>query len=58
MAKVAFLGLGVMGYPMAAHLKGRGAFGIGDHQWLVFAGRGSQHRQSQEQVAGILSRID
>ncbi len=24
MAKVAFLGLGVMGYPMAAHLKGRG----------------------------------
>ena len=24
MAKVAFLGLGVMGYPMAAHLKNRG----------------------------------
>ena len=25
MAKVAFLGLGVMGYPMAGHLKGKGA---------------------------------
>ena len=24
MAKVAFLGLGVMGFPMAGHLKGRG----------------------------------
>ncbi len=24
MAKVAFLGLGVMGYPMAAHLKNKG----------------------------------
>ena len=25
MAKVAFLGLGVMGYPMAGHLKNKGA---------------------------------
>ena len=31
MAKVAFLGLGVMGYPMAGHLKTRGA-----HDVVVF----------------------
>jgi 3-hydroxyisobutyrate dehydrogenase len=28
MAKVAFLGLGVMGYPMAGHLKGKGAYAV------------------------------
>ena len=28
MAKVAFLGLGVMGYPMAGHLKGKGAHAV------------------------------
>jgi 3-hydroxyisobutyrate dehydrogenase len=28
MAKVAFLGLGVMGYPMAGHLKGKGAHDV------------------------------
>jgi len=28
MAKVAFLGLGVMGYPMAAHLKGKGGHDV------------------------------
>ena len=28
MAKVAFLGLGVMGYPMAAHLKNKGGHDV------------------------------
>ena len=28
MSKVAFLGLGVMGYPMAGHLKGRGGHDV------------------------------
>ncbi|MCB1494214.1 MAG: NAD(P)-dependent oxidoreductase [Bauldia sp.] len=31
MAKVAFIGLGIMGYPMAGHLKARG-----DHELVVF----------------------
>lgn len=28
MAKVAFIGLGVMGYPMAGHLKARGGHDV------------------------------
>ena len=34
MAKVAFLGLGVMGYPMAGHLKVKGGDGIRHRQAL------------------------
>ena len=40
MAKVAFLGLGVMGYPMAGHLKNKGG-----HEVTVYNRNGCQGRQ-------------
>ncbi len=40
MAKVAFLGLGVMGYPMAGHLKAKGG-----HDVTVYNRTGGQVRE-------------
>ena len=40
MAEVAFLGLGVMGYPMAGHLKGRGG-----HDVVVYNRTAAQGRR-------------
>ena len=52
MAKVAFLGLGVMGYPMAGHLKNKGGHDLTVYnrtaakaeQWVAPASAGAAHR--------------
>ena len=47
MAKVAFLGLGVMGYPMAGHLKGKGG-----HDVTVFNRTAAKSEQWVKQYGG------
>ena len=50
MAKVAFLGLGVMGYPMAAHLKTKGG-----HEVTVYNRTTSKARKWVAQFGGRLA---
>src|SRR3954451_23663161 len=60
MAKVAFLGLGVMGYPMAGHLKGKGGHEITVYnrtsakaeQWVKEYGGGKIAKTPDEAAAG------
>src|ERR1043165_6238940 len=60
MAKVAFLGLGVMGYPMAGHLKNKGGHELTVYnrtvakaeQWVKEYGGGKVAKTPEEAVAG------
>jgi 3-hydroxyisobutyrate dehydrogenase len=47
MAKVAFVGLGVMGYPMAGHLKNKGG-----HEVTVYNRTGAKAQKWVEQYGG------
>lgn len=51
MAKVAFLGLGVMGYPMAGHLKNRGG-----HEVTVYNRTAAKSERWQKQYGGKVAR--
>lgn len=51
MAKVAFLGLGVMGYPMAAHLKNKGG-----HDVTVYNRTGAKAAQWVKQHGGAFAK--
>ncbi len=62
MAKVAFLGLGVMGYPMAGHLKNKGGHEVTVYnrtaakaeQWVAkFGGRSARHAQGGSRGPGL-----
>jgi 3-hydroxyisobutyrate dehydrogenase len=50
MAKVAFLGLGVMGYPMAGHLKNKGG-----HEVTVYNRTGAKAEQWAKQFGGKIA---
>src|SRR5919206_4519743 len=60
MAKVAFLGLGVMGYPMAGHLKNKGGHELTVYnrttakaeQWVKEYGGGRVAKTPEEAAAG------
>src|SRR2546430_3201167 len=60
MAKVAFLGLGVMGYPMAGHLKNKGGHEVTVYnrtaakaeQWVKEYGGGKVAKSPEEAAAG------
>ena len=62
MAKVAFLGLGVMGYPMAGHLKNKGGHEVTVYnrtaakaeQWVKqHGGKSVRHPQSRSRRSGL-----
>ena len=62
MAKVAFLGLGVMGYPMAGHLKNKGGHEVTVYnrtaakaeQWVKqYGGKSAADRQSRRRRPGL-----